>query len=491
MPCWSTESVALEKLDSDSQRRRKGIRSAFFNYSPFLLSASSETKSTKRMSICSSCGQQITDRFILRVHPNLEFHAGCLKCTDCNRFLDETCTAFVRNGKTFCKEDYLKLFGRKCRRCDQQFQRNDLVMRARNLVYHYDCFSCHSCNKQLASGEHFVVHDDDELYCPKDCLLRPSSVKTVKDDEEWDSIVGCSEKDVCCPLSPAASPALSNKSPSTTSDEQSMSSLQQPTMPQTPSTSVPPNLGNNGLMHFGQRHSGSTSSSSNGSTIGSGGIKKKKDKPSTRVRTVLSETQLRILKQMYGNNTRPDAMTKEQLSEMTGLSARVIRVWFQNKRCKDKKRQNAMREQQKVLEKEQALHGVRINGIGPLIAASPTSLQDPNLNMGAIDIHQFPQNPVLWATNCMDTSGGHLQRGPSMDGIQPPPPYQPPNLMMQGPHPGAGGFTDLGGPMDIPGAYAMLGHQANFGLPHGIQLDPSDFSPQLGASSLSSPSCSD
>lgn len=69
------------------------------------------------------------------------------------------------------------------------------------------------------------------------------------------------------------------------------------------------------------------------------------------MRTVLSETQLRILKQMYATNTRPDSLTKEQLSEMTGLSARVIRVWFQNKRCKDKKRQNAIREQQKVLEK--------------------------------------------------------------------------------------------------------------------------------------------
>lgn len=31
-------------------------------------------------------------------------------------------------------------------------------------------------------------------------------------------------------------------------------------------------------------------------------------------------------------------MMKEQLVEMTGLSPRVIRVWFQNKRCKDKKK---------------------------------------------------------------------------------------------------------------------------------------------------------
>ena len=29
---------------------------------------------------------------------------------------------------------------------------------------------------------------------------------------------------------------------------------------------------------------------------------------------------------------------KEQLTEMTGLGARVVRVWFQNKRCKEKKK---------------------------------------------------------------------------------------------------------------------------------------------------------
>ena len=65
-----------------------------------------------------------------------------------------------------------------------------------------------------------------------------------------------------------------------------------------------------------------------------------------RVRTVLTEKQLSLLKSCYNANPRPDALMKEQLVEMTGLSPRVIRVWFQNKRCKDKKRH--VREQSKV-----------------------------------------------------------------------------------------------------------------------------------------------
>jgi hypothetical protein len=89
-------------------------------------------------------------------------------------------------------------------------------------------------------------------------------------------------------------------------------------------------------------HHNFSSSSSSSKNIGS--------KPA-RVRTVLNEKQLHTLRACYGANPRPDALMKEQLVEMTGLSPRVIRVWFQNKRCKDKKKSimiKQMQEQQKV-----------------------------------------------------------------------------------------------------------------------------------------------
>lgn len=72
----------------------------------------------------------------------------------------------------------------------------------------------------------------------------------------------------------------------------------------------------------------------------------KQTEKTTRVRTVLNEKQLHTLRTCYAANPRPDALMKEQLVEMTGLSPRVIRVWFQNKRCKDKKKSILMKQLQ-------------------------------------------------------------------------------------------------------------------------------------------------
>lgn len=58
--------------------------------------------------MCVGCGSQIHDQFILRVSPDLEWHAACLKCAECSQYLDETCTCFVRDGKTYCKRDYVR-----------------------------------------------------------------------------------------------------------------------------------------------------------------------------------------------------------------------------------------------------------------------------------------------------------------------------------------------------------------------------------------------
>ena len=90
----------------------------------------------------------------------------------------------------------------------------------------------------------------------------------------------------------------------------------------------------------GDRGMGGVGGSGGVSGGGGGGS----DGKPTRVRTVLNEKQLHTLRTCYAANPRPDALMKEQLVEMTGLSPRVIRVWFQNKRCKDKKKAILMKQ---------------------------------------------------------------------------------------------------------------------------------------------------
>ena len=73
-------------------------------------------------------------------------------------------------------------------------------------------------------------------------------------------------------------------------------------------------------------------------TPGAAGVHQQRRSKTSRVRTVLTEKQVSLLKSSYDDNPMPDAQMREQVVEMTGLSARVVRTWFQNKRCLDKKK---------------------------------------------------------------------------------------------------------------------------------------------------------
>ncbi|KAF0312569.1 isl-2b [Amphibalanus amphitrite] len=217
-----------------------------------------------------------------------------------------------------------RLFGAKCSKCNKLFSSTDMVMRARDKIFHIDCFRCCVCAKHLVPGDEFALRSE-ALYCKDDYDCK----------EQLDSGGGVTK--------------LGAKSPADSGEE-----------------NVQPKADKE---------------------------QKKRDGKTTRVRTVLNEKQLHTLRTCYNANPRPDALMKEQMVEMTGLSPRVIRVWFQNKRCKDKKRQIYLRQMQEANKDGRRLSSMLpIQGIH-MVASSPVRHDsaaplDP-AGLGGVDITSY------------------------------------------------------------------------------------------------------
>uniref|UniRef100_A0A8D2JBS1 ISL LIM homeobox 2 n=1 Tax=Varanus komodoensis TaxID=61221 RepID=A0A8D2JBS1_VARKO len=245
----------------------------------------------------------------------------CAKCQAEKMFLQpsQSCAAGVPGS-------FLKLFGIKCAKCAAGFSSSDLVMRARDHVYHLECFRCSVCGRQLLPGDEFSLRDH-ELLCRADhSLLLDRAGSAESPPRSPGHLQGARPGLQLADPAPGRQPAL-------------------------------------------RPH-----------------VHKQAEK-TTRVRTVLNEKQLHTLRTCYAANPRPDALMKEQLVEMTGLSPRVIRVWFQNKRCKDKKKSILMKQLQ---QQQQHSDKASLQGLTgtPLVAGSPIR-HDSAVQGSAVEVQTY------------------------------------------------------------------------------------------------------
>lgn len=70
------------------------------------------------------------------------------------------CAVTVTPPRVVCRRFSVQ----RCARCHLGISASEMVMRARDLVYHLNCFTCTTCSKMLTTGDHFGMKDS-LVYC--------------------------------------------------------------------------------------------------------------------------------------------------------------------------------------------------------------------------------------------------------------------------------------------------------------------------------------
>ncbi|XP_018327256.1 LIM/homeobox protein Lhx9-like [Agrilus planipennis] len=279
--------------------------------------------------ICAACRDRIHDRYYL-LAVDRQWHAHCLKCSECKLPLDSEVTCFAREGNIYCKEDYYRLYGvTRCARCHAGITSNALVMRARDLVYHINCFYCTSCGIPLSKGDHFGMKAG-LIYC------RP----------HYELLEYCEPRDL---FRRSESPGSGYFSPVATQNQKGRPRKRKfgpeldPTCGELSVVPMRMTAAALEIMHQSEMPSSIDPLSYDSSVSSPASSTGHQTQRTKRMRTSFKHHQLRTMKSYFAINQNPDAKDLKQLAQKTGLSKRVLQVWFQNARAKW--RRNMMRQE--------------------------------------------------------------------------------------------------------------------------------------------------
>ncbi|XP_078075470.1 LIM/homeobox protein Lhx9 isoform X1 [Mustelus asterias] len=261
--------------------------------------------------LCAGCGGKIADRYYL-LAVDKQWHLRCLKCCECKLALESELTCFAKDGSIYCKEDYYRRFSvQRCSRCHLGISASEMVMRARDSVYHLSCFTCTTCNKTLTTGDHFGMKDN-LVYCRVhfESLMQGDYHTQLNYTElaaksgglglPYFNGTGTVQKGRPRKRkSPALGVDIPTYNPGCNENDADHLDREQQSYPPTQKTK--------------------------------------------RMRTSFKHHQLRTMKSYFAINHNPDAKDLKQLAQKTGLTKRVLQVWFQNARAKF--RRNLLRQE--------------------------------------------------------------------------------------------------------------------------------------------------
>ncbi|KAJ7400789.1 LIM/homeobox protein Lhx8 [Pitangus sulphuratus] len=119
-------------------------------------------------------------------------------------------------------------------------------------------------------------------------------------------------------------------------------------------------------------------------------------KPAKRARTSFTADQLQVMQAQFAQDNNPDAQTLQKLAERTGLSRRVIQVWFQNCRARHKKHVSPNH-----------------SSTAPVTAVQPSRLSSPMLEEMAYSAYVPQDGTMLTALHSyMDGKSAAAPTGP-------------------------------------------------------------------------------
>uniref|UniRef100_A0A8C8VH44 LIM homeobox 2 n=1 Tax=Pelusios castaneus TaxID=367368 RepID=A0A8C8VH44_9SAUR len=283
--------------------------------------------STERAALCAGCGGKISDRYYL-LAVDKQWHMRCLKCCECKLNLESELTCFSKDGSIYCKEDYYRRFSvQRCARCHLGISASEMVMRARDLVYHLNCFTCTTCHKMLTTGDHFGMKDN-LVYC------RLHFETLIQGEYQ----VHFSHSDVAAGKGPALGAGSANALGLPYYNGVGTVQKGRPRKRKSPGPGADL-AGYNAALSCNENDGDH--------------LDRDQQYPSNqktkRMRTSFKHHQLRTMKSYFAINHNPDAKDLKQLAQKTGLTKRVLQVWFQNARAKF--RRNLLRQENTGVDK--------------------------------------------------------------------------------------------------------------------------------------------
>ncbi|KAF8796104.1 LIM/homeobox protein Lhx1 like protein [Argiope bruennichi] len=226
-------------------------------------------------------------------------------------------------------------FGTKCSGCSQGISPTDLVRRARNKVFHLKCFTCLVCRKQLSTGEELYVLDENRFICKDDYLSSRNSQSVLAASSPSD---GNDLDDLGDGLGMDPDGQLSERESSVERDAGGHNGLNGgASTVSSPNLHMPGSVPPNGPNPANPNGNNSSSETTNSSTSAA---QNDENTPGTKrrgPRTTIKAKQLETLKAAFAATPKPTRHIREQLAQETGLNMRVIQVWFQNRRSKERR----------------------------------------------------------------------------------------------------------------------------------------------------------